>query len=159
MINDRCDIEFTYKTTNKYLDYIVGVPTYFVDAGNKFSITLKNITPDQVTFKTDSYSIDLVNQNNTWSNTIPERYTNKESFSVILNENIILYQGLMNYTMVNVNDLESQVSENTEDISLLKMSYQDIIENFQNYSFSNDLRMKDLEDRVSKLEDSCNKGN
>lgn len=107
MVNDRCDIEFTYKTTNKYLDYIVGTPTYFVNAGNKYSITLRTIVPSKVTFKSDSYSVELTNNNNTWSATIPSSYTNKESFSIVLNDDTILYQGLLNYTMTSTNDLES----------------------------------------------------
>lgn len=159
MINDRCDIEFTYKTTNDYLNYIVGIPTYFVNAGNKFSITLKNISPKKVTFKTNSHSLDLINTDNTWSNTIPDSYTSRESFSIVLNENVILYQGLLNYPMTNINDLETQVSVNTEDISLLKMSNQELIENFQNYSSSMDLRVKDLEEKVDKLIECCNKNN
>jgi hypothetical protein len=159
MENDRCDIEFTYKTTNKYLDYIVGTPTYFVNAGTKYSITLRNIVPSKVALKSDSYSIDLTNSNNTWSATIPSNYTNKESFSVVLNDDTILYQGLLNYTMTSVNDLESQVSINTEDISLLKVEYTTIIESIQNLSASVNAKLEDLDDRVTALEDSINKEN
>lgn len=157
MENDRCDIEFTYKTTNKYLDYIVGTPTYFVNAGNKYSITLRNIVPNKVTLKSDSYTIDLTNNNNTWSATIPTSYTNKESFSVVLNNDTILYQGFLNYAMTSVNDLESQVSINTEDISLLKVEYTTIIESIQNLSTSVNDKLEDLDDRITTLEDSIDK--
>lgn len=151
-MEDRCDIEFTYKTTNSYLDYIVGTPSYFVNAGDTYSITLKNIKPTKVVFKTNSFSLDLTGNEYTYSAIIPTKYTDKEGFAIILNDSIVLYQGLLNYTMTNVNDLESQVSINTKDISLLKIEYDTINDTLNSFIDSTNAKLQDLEERVSTLE-------
>lgn len=117
MENDRCDIEFTYewKTVNNYLDYLTDTPTYLLNAGDAFSITFKSIVPDKVTFVTSSYSIELTQSDMTWSATIPTTYTKQESFSIIINDSYLLYQGLLNNTSVQT-DLEAIVKQNTADI-------------------------------------------
>lgn len=117
MENDRCDIEFTYewKTVNNYLDYLTDTPTYLLNAGDAFSITFKSIVPDKVTFVTNSYSIELTQSDMTWSATIPTTYTKQESFSIIINDSYLLYQGLLNNTSVQT-DLEAIVKQNTADI-------------------------------------------
>lgn len=117
MENDRCDIEFTYewKTVNNYLDYLTDTPTYLLNAGDTFSITFKSIVPDKVTFVTNSYSIELTQSDMTWSATIPTTFTKQESFSIIINDSYLLYQGLLNNTSVQT-DLEAIVKQNTADI-------------------------------------------
>lgn len=117
MGNDRCDIEFTYewKSVNNYLDYLTDTPTYLLNAGDAFSITFKSIVPDKVTFVTSSYSIELTQSDMTWSATIPTTYTKQESFSIIINDSYLLYQGLLNNTSVQT-DLEAIVKQNTADI-------------------------------------------
>lgn len=117
MENDRCDIEFTYewKTVNNYLDYLTDTPTYLLNAGDAFSITFKSIVPDKVTFVTSSYSIELTQSDMTWSATIPTTYTKQESFSIIINDSYLLYQGLLNNTSVQT-DLEAIVKQNTADV-------------------------------------------
>lgn len=117
MGNDRCDIEFTYewKTVNNYLDYLTDTPTYLLNAGDAFSITFKSIVPDKVTFVTSSYSIELTQSDMTWSATIPTTYAKQESFSIIINDSYLLYQGLLNNTSVQT-DLEAIVKQNTADI-------------------------------------------
>lgn len=117
MENDRCDIEFTYewKTINNYLDYLTDTPTYLLNAGDTFSITFKSIIPTNVTLVSSSYSIELTRSDMTWSATIPTSDTKQESFSIIINDSYLLYQGLLNNTSVQ-SDLEAIVQQNTKDI-------------------------------------------
>ena len=117
MENDRCDIEFTYewKTINNYLDYLTDTPTYLLNAGDAISITFKSLVPNKVTFVTNSYSIELTQSDMTWSATIPTTYTKQESFSIIIDDTYLLYQGLLNNTSVQT-DLEAIVKQHTLDI-------------------------------------------
>ena len=150
-MEDRCDIEFSYKTTNSYLDYIVGTPSYFVNAGDTYSITLKNIKPIKVVFKTNSFSLDLLGNEYTYSATIPTKYIDKESFAIILNDTIVLYQGLLNY-VTNSYDIYEQITNNTKDISLLKIEYDTINDTLNSFIDSTNTKLQDLEERVSALE-------
>lgn len=117
MENDRCDIEFTYewKTINNYLDYLTDTPTYLLNAGDAVSITFKSLVPNKVTFVTNSYSIELTQSDMTWSATIPTTYTKQESFSIIIDDTYLLYQGLLNNVSVQSN-LEAIVNQHTFDI-------------------------------------------
>lgn len=117
MENDRCDIEFTYewKTINNYLDYLTDTPTYLLNAGDAVSITFKSLVPNKVTFVTNSYSIELTQSDMTWSATIPTTYTKQESFSIIIDDTYLLYQGLLNNVSVQSN-LEAIVNQHTLDI-------------------------------------------
>lgn len=117
MENDRCDIEFTYewKTINNYLDYLTDTPAYLLNAGDAVSITFKSLVPNKVTFVTNSYSIELTQSDMTWSATIPTTYTKQESFSIIIDDTYLLYQGLLNNVSVQSN-LEAIVNQHTFDI-------------------------------------------
>lgn len=171
MENDRCDIEFTYdwKTVNHYLDYLVEEPTYLLNAGDAFSIEFKSITPDKVELISNSYTIALTNNALKWSGTIPSTYTNKESYSIVINGKYCLYQGLLNYVSEE-DDLKSIVQKNTEDIlelqTQVKTNTANIVTNSRDIFTLKEkvsqcetnitdlqLRMTSLEARVKALED------
>lgn len=120
-MDDRCDIEFTYgwKTINNYLSYLSETPTFLVNCGDDFSISFNSLMPSKVTFVSNSYTLDLVQDNLTWSVTIPTSYTNRESFSIIIDDTYVLFQGLLNNLVAN-NDLEAIVKQHTLDILDLK---------------------------------------
>lgn len=143
MANDRCDIEFTYgwKTINHYLDYLSETPTYLVNAGDDFSISFKSITPNKVSFVTNSYNLEMTQDNLTWSVKIPTDYTNQESFSIVINDNYVLYQGLLN---------NNQSSE--EFASIIRQHTFDILE-LQTQVKTNTDKIADLETRVKALEE------
>lgn len=143
MTNDRCDIEFTYgwKTINHYLDYLSETPTYLVNAGDDFSISFKSITPNKVSFVTNSYNLEMTQDNFTWSVKIPTDYTNQEAFSIVINDNYVLYQGLLNNNQ-----------SNEEFASIIRQHTFDILE-LQTQVKTNTDNIADLEARVKALEE------
>lgn len=98
---DRCDIEFDYdwKYTNLFMNWLVDNPTYFLNAGDKLTLTLKDDVFDHVYLASEKGKVELTKNDKTWSVYVPATWTQTSSFQVIVERSgrkTLLYQGMLN---------------------------------------------------------------